>query len=65
MTVNEAVIDEAKKHGVDLSTSDAEYVLWEKTGYPSFFAPGPGETTEDALRRQVREWIDGGMKGDE
>ena len=52
MTWLEVCKDEAKKAGVELTDKQADTVLWEFTGFPSFFDGDP----EECVRRQVREW---------
>lgn len=40
-----------------------EYILWNHTGYPCFWAIGQdGETPEECLRAQLREYRDGNCK---
>lgn len=59
MTILDAVKEEAAKFGVELSDADAEWVLWEQTGYPSFWPiSGLTPTPEACLRAQVREWAE-------
>lgn len=55
MTGPEIVKEEAAKVGKTLSDEDINYLLWNETGFPCFYAPKEGETDEDYLRRQVRE----------
>ncbi len=55
MTWRELVKDEASKCGVVLTDEDADFVLWEYTGYPDFWAiPSDGATPEECCRRQIR-----------
>ena len=56
-TIGEVVKEECLKAGVTLKEEDVEYVLWEHTGYPSFW-PDPNKTPEENLRMQVREWAE-------
>lgn len=58
MTALEVMRDEANKlGGLDfLSDSTLEYLMWEETGYPSFWwIPQDGNTPEECLRKQGRE----------
>ena len=41
--------------GDDKTDDFLDYVIWEYTGFPSFWATKPGETIEDCFRRQLRE----------
>ncbi len=40
----------AWEFGIDLSFEDADYVLWEHTGFPSFFHGDPIESCTAQLR---------------
>jgi len=35
-----------------------QYVMWNKTGYPCFFAPKEGQTIEDVFKEQLIEFRD-------
>ena len=57
MTVLEAVKEEAAKFWLALTDEEAEWVLWEYTGYPCFWPISEVTPTPEAcLRQQVREW---------
>lgn len=45
------VRDECRRHGVD--EDEAGYVLWNHTGFPSFYEGEPAAH----FRRQVRRWL--------
>ncbi len=34
---------------------EVEFILWEKTGWPGFWEPSDGKTTEECLRKQLGE----------
>lgn len=43
-----------------------EFVIWEKTGFPSFWnIPGDGATPEECFRKQLVEFRDGKGEGNE
>lgn len=56
MTYIEVAQQAAKSVNVTLSDADADYVLWEQTGFPDFFQPSPGQGHVDEIQRQVRRW---------
>jgi len=53
MNAIEMVQDECMRHDVVLSEEDAGFVLWNATGFPSFYT---GDR-EVYFRRQVRHWL--------
>jgi hypothetical protein len=56
MTALEIVKDEASKLGKQLDDDSAGYLLWNNTGFPSFWRiPEDGNTVEECIRKQVRE----------
>ena len=58
MTALGIMRDEANKLGglEFLSDTTLEYLLWEETGFPSFWwIPQDGNTPEECLRKQARE----------
>jgi len=55
-TFEDIARSEAWSLGFDWSHQQAGYVLWEHTGFPSFWPSGM--TPLDALRSQVREHCD-------
>lgn len=58
MTYLELAKDEALQHGITLSDKDANFILWEHTGFPDFFSPlKEGETHEDVVRREVSDFV--------
>lgn len=46
------VIETADEYGVELSDDEAGWLLWNETGYPSFWDTG----METDLPRQIAEW---------
>ena len=39
----------------DAPDEDVEFILWERTGYPSFWCiPRDGNTIEECLRKQLK-----------
>lgn len=60
MKIRNLVFAEALKVGVDITTIDADYVLWEETGYPCFWRIGvDGGTPLECLRTQLRAFFAG------
>lgn len=57
MTYIELVQEEATKLGLTVDAARADDILWEHTGFPGFYPTEEGESTEDCLRRQVREYL--------
>lgn len=54
-TAREVVYQEADALNVEINDSLAEFVLWEKTGFPGAWnIPDDGDTPEECLRTQVR-----------
>lgn len=43
----------AWEFGRDITPTEADYLLWEETGFPSFWDGAPGDT----CRRQLREFF--------
>lgn len=64
LTVIEVVKQEAEAIlGKYISDDLAEAVLWEHTGFPSFWPINETNPTPEAcLRAQVREWAEGRKK---
>ncbi len=54
MTGIEMAQDEAHQAGLELTDKQADTVLWEYTGFPSFWQ---GESAEAHFRKQIREWV--------
>lgn len=50
------VLDIAKEYFPNEDQKVLEFILWEYTGYPSFFDPQKGETVEDVLRKQLKTY---------
>jgi len=51
VTVLEAAKEEAAKFGRVLTDDEAEYVIWEHTGFPAFWnIPDDGATPEECFR---------------
>lgn len=40
---------------VPITDDDAGHILWNETGWPGFFSDGEG--VEDAIRRQVGDYV--------
>lgn len=55
-TVLEVIHEEAAKAGRSVADGEAEYVLWEFTGYPCFW-PDAAKTPEENLRAQLAEYF--------
>ena len=53
MTWTQMCQDEARKVGIELTVADADWVLWEHTGFPSFYE---GDDAEGYFRKQIRQW---------
>ena len=58
MTPIEIVQEEGKKLGFNVSETDADYILWEETGFPSYW-PDRTITPEENLRVQATEFFEG------
>jgi hypothetical protein len=58
----EIVKDEARLQGFEINDAVADYVLWEETGWPTFWSIGkahdPKETVELSLRKQARKFFE-------
>lgn len=54
----EIVKDVASGMGYTINDGEAEYVLWEETGWPAFWRKGDGATLEDCLRKQAGEFFE-------
>lgn len=48
------VLEAATRRGVDLTDEEAGWLLWNETGYPSFWKDG----MEADIRRQITEWCE-------
>lgn len=48
---------EAERHDVHINDEQAEYILWNFTGYPSFW-PAGFETPAHALRKQLHDYFE-------
>lgn len=60
----EIVREEAMKLGKTVTDAEAEYIVWEETGYPAFWdIPKDGKTPEECLRKQVRDFLGGSSAG--
>lgn len=58
MKTEKIIQEEAIKFGVTISKNDTEYIIWEHTGYPSFWRIGiDGDTAEECFRTQIREFF--------
>lgn len=57
------VIEECSKLGITVNARKADYILWDQTGWPSFW-PDRTITPEENLRKQVREWATREKKGE-
>lgn len=55
MTLVELVQTIGARRGFDVSEREAEFILWEHTGYPAFFA-GP-RRNHWVLRSQIRAFF--------
>jgi len=50
----------AKEIFPDKSDEELDFIIWEKTGFPSFWnIPEEGKTPEECLRKQLREVSNG------
>ena len=57
VTALEVVQQEGRKIlGEEISDKDADWILWEHTGFPCFW-PDRTASPEENLRRQVREFL--------
>lgn len=46
-----------KEYFPKISDDDAGYILWNETGFPSFWSiPEDGETPEECLRTQLKRF---------
>jgi hypothetical protein len=54
MTYQELVCEIAAEFLVCPTKGQADYILWERTGFPGFYSPEEGETNLDCLKRQIR-----------
>jgi len=51
--------DIIKEYFPEATEEFAEFVIWEKTGYPSFWnIPTDGSTPEECFRKQVADFRD-------
>jgi len=58
MTGIELVQEEAERLGLQISTEDADYILWEETGFPCYFVLDEEHPTlESRLRQQVQMFL--------
>lgn len=49
------IIDIIREYFPDISEDHAEVILWEETGFPSFYnIPEDGNTPEECLRKQLK-----------
>ena len=55
-TVLDVMREEAAKCGKTVDKKDAEWILWEQTGYPCFW-PDREKTPEENLRMQLHEFF--------
>ncbi len=56
MTIQRA-IEIIKEILPDVDDETAEYIAWEETGFPAFWAiPTDGATPEECFRKQVHEF---------
>jgi hypothetical protein len=49
-------IECAREELPGFTDEELDCVMWEETGYPSFWTLNPGETIEQCFRRQLREF---------
>lgn len=63
MTPIQIVQEEGRKTGRDVSDADADYIVWEHTGFPCYWTKEQGNTPEEYLRTQAREFFEG-LAGD-
>jgi len=47
------VVEIAKEYFPNATKKELYFIIWEETGYPTFFAPKEGETAEDVFRQQL------------
>ena len=51
------IADIIREYFPDATDEFCEFVLWEKTGYPSFWnIPSDGNTPEECMRKQLQEF---------
>jgi hypothetical protein len=54
------LIDVIREYIPNVTEMEAEFIVWEKTGYPSFWdIPTDGQTPEECFRKQVQEYAKG------
>lgn len=51
----ELVQETAKEFDIKLTSSEADYILWEETGFPAFFDGDPETCCREQLRKFFRE----------
>ena len=52
-------IELVKEYFPDATGEEAEYILWEETGFPAFWdIPRDGRTVEECCRKQLQEYKD-------
>lgn len=58
MTPAEIVREEALKRGQSLQDKLVEHIIWEETGYPTFWSiPTDGNTWEECFRTQINRYL--------
>lgn len=58
MTALEIAKEVAKDFGIELSDQEADYVIWEQTGFPEFWnIPKDGNSPEECLRTQLKVYF--------
>ena len=48
----------AREYFPDKPDSFLDFVIWEKTGYPSFWQDNDGATPEECFRKQLKDFAD-------
>jgi len=55
--LGKTVGDTVREYFPDASNDDIEFIVWEKTGYPSFWnIPEDGKTAEECFRKQLQDF---------
>jgi hypothetical protein len=64
-TALEVAREITQAHGIQVDDAMLDYIIFEHTGFPSFWdIPKDGATPEECLRKQLTEWCELQKKGE-
>lgn len=58
MTKEPTALDIAREYLPEMSDDDLNYVIWNHTGFPSFWRPEDGKTPEECFRTQLKRFAE-------